>query len=226
MSVDAPEEGRRFARLRRWWFRLRSAFGVPTYQLREVAQLQEHILGRLRTGGIEPAPLYADWVASRFTYPLRALLWQASRDGRGHVVLNLAVVAGGFATSGLAAASAGGHSGGTKSWIVFGIGLLVAVAGGVSQLFRPGYRATERTTLAVELREEGWAFARGGGDYAGDVGQAFERFDARVAAIHRQAVRITAAQQELSSTSRAAGRRSGGRTPRAASNRETGAPES
>jgi hypothetical protein len=132
MTIEPTREdspGLRFERLHRQLVRLRSIFGVPTYQLTEVQQLERHILERIKSILGDEGTLYPNWVASRFTYPLRELLWQSSRNSRSHVVLNMIVVAGGFATSGIAAASAGKKET-ALPWVVFGIGLLVAVAGG------------------------------------------------------------------------------------------------
>ena len=125
----------------RWLTRLRSGFGVPRYELTEVFDLGEHVLDRLMQG--PPGSNFArmnskqahDWVAARFTYPLRTLLLQASRNTRGHVLLNLVVIGGGFATSGIAVAAGAGHKGTTTSWIVFSVGLVVALAGGISRSF-------------------------------------------------------------------------------------------
>jgi len=185
--------------------RLRSGFGVPRQELAEVDELGQHIENRLHglvegsvTGPRRDAEFnrLRDWVTGRFTYPLRTLLLQASRNTRGHVLLNLVVIGGGFATSGIAVAAGGGNRGSATSWIVFSVGLVVALAGGVSQIFRPGYRATQRVTLAMELREEGWAFANSTKDYKGSLKVAFERFDERVSAIHRRAAQIVGLEPE------------------------------
>ncbi len=173
---------------------LRWPGGVPDYELRAVFQLQDHMLERLHR--LEPLPSAADrlqdWLASRFTYPLRSLLIQASRGGRFYALLNLGVVGGGFATSGIAVATGSGTRGSSASWVVFGLGLTVALAGGVTQLFRPGHRATERATLAAQLREEGWAFANATGPYAAADHASFELLDRRVSDIHRRAAHIAA----------------------------------
>jgi Protein of unknown function (DUF4231) len=177
--------------------RLWGGFGVPRYVLDGVSQLERHVLRRIEglTGAQSGAALYKDWLASEFTYPLRALLWGSARDRRAHMLLNLVVVGGGFATSGIAVAAGSGHRDSTASWIVFGIGLLLAVVGGANQLFRPGYRATERTTIAVELREEGWAFAMATGDYSDDA-TALGVFQQRVTALQRRIAKIAPLEPE------------------------------
>ncbi len=192
-------------RWRRVWHRIVGGWGVPTYELQGVEQLGGHVLERL--SGLEShagRDVYHDWVASEFTYPLRALLWGSARNRRAHMLLNLLVVAGGFATSGIAVAAGSGHRGSTTSWIVFGIGLTLAVLGGANQLFRPGYRATERTSVAVELREEGWAFAMALGVYAGELTVAFDTFQERVSVLQRRIAKFG----ELESQGQGSGRSS------------------
>jgi hypothetical protein len=112
-----------------------------------------------------------------------------------HFVVNMAVIAGGFATSGIAVASgkastSPGNSGDNKVlWVVFAIGLLVAIAGGVSQIFRPGQRSTGRALLAAELLDEGWALHSRHGVYEPSMEAAdlFAQFDQRVGSIRTRA---------------------------------------
>ena len=197
----------------RWSARWRSGFGVPRNELNEVYQLGNHILERLhqeRPRGLSDDSL-RDWVTSRFISLLRALLVRASSNTRGYLVLNLVVIGGGFATSGIAVAAGTGHKSSTAAWIVFGVGLAVALAGGISQVFRPGYRATQRTTLAMELQEEGWAFVLKTRDYPGeDPAVDFERLNQRVSDIHRRAAQVIGLEPE-SRTGQAAA--ATGRTP-------------
>jgi hypothetical protein len=182
----------------RWLRVVRAGFGVSQYQLIEVDSLDQHIRRRLHDLTVksvsQPDPLpeeqLKDWVASRFTSPLRNLLVQASRNSRLYVVLSLVVIAGGFATSGIAVGASGVHKHSNTSWVVFSVGLAVALAGGASQIFRPGHRAAQRTTLTMDLLEEGWAFANSTKDYNKGVKAAFQLFDKRVSAIHRRAAQI------------------------------------
>ena len=181
--------------------RLRSGFGASQNELREVDEIGSHILERLLRDLVRVGPgderRYMDWVTSRFAYPLRALLVRAGSNTRGYLFLNLIVIGGGFATSGIAVAAGTGHKSSTAAWIVFGVGLAVALAGGVSQILRPGFRATQRITLAMELREEGWAFAMGTKDYPEAEPQvAFERFEQRVSNIHRRAAQVIGLEPE------------------------------
>lgn len=172
--------------------RLTRLVGVRPYELREVYQIETHIIERLGElpSHVNQQQRLRDWVASRFTFPLRSLLIQAKGNGKYFFVLNTIVVAGGFTTSGIAVA-AGAHKGSAVAWIIFGFGLLVAVAGGITQVYRPGHRASERLTLVMKLREEGWAFANATGVYAIDVEKAYRVFDARLTEFHREATHIS-----------------------------------
>jgi hypothetical protein len=191
---DGAANDRRRSRFRVLLLRLRGGWGLPQYERVGVIQLGEHILKRVNSlpRAQKDPKLYDDWIASEFTDPLRALLLGSVRDRRAHMLLNLLVVAGGFATSGIAAAAGSGHRGSTTSWIVFGIGLLLALFGAANQLFRPGYRATERTTIAFELREQGWAFAFAEGEYSRDDDAAFTAFRQRVTALRGRIAKIGA----------------------------------
>jgi hypothetical protein len=134
------------------------------------------------------------WVASRLRYPLRSLLIKANGNAVMYVAVSLLIVGGGFATSGIAAAGGAGK-GSPAAWVIFGIGLLVALAGGISQQFRFGFRSSERRTLAVALREEGWHFVYETGTYA-EGATAVSALQARVDEIHRRIAQVAALDSE------------------------------
>jgi hypothetical protein len=163
---------------------VRLGLGTPEFELQEVWQLSQLIRARLDKMDGSASDRHREWVASRFRYPLRALLIVANRDATNHMAFTLMVVAGGFATSGIAVA-AGAGKGSAGSWVVFGIGLVVALAAATSQQLRFGLRSNERRSLAVALREEGWHFVNGSGDYGIADRPAFVLFEARVDEIHR-----------------------------------------
>jgi len=143
-----------------------------------------------------------DWVSYRYEGLLLRLLFQSYSNARNHLIVNAVVIAGGFATSGLAvtATRAGKHATAspTVAWCVFGIGLAVALAGGVSQLYRPGHRATGRAELAARLRDEGWSLSDGHGEYgkAANAGDRFAIFDRRVAEIRDGAAQLARLSDE------------------------------
>jgi Protein of unknown function (DUF4231) len=164
---------------------VRFGLGTPEFELQEVWQLSQLICARLDEMDSSASDRHREWVASRFRYPLRALLIVANRDATNHMAFTLVVVAGGFATSGIAVA-AGAEKGSTGSWVVFGIGLVVALAAATSQQLRFGLRSNERRSLAVALREEGWHFVNHSGDYGIADLPAFLLFEARTDDIHRR----------------------------------------
>lgn len=160
--------------------------GTPEYELQEVWRLSELIRERLDEIEKGANARHKEWVASRFRYPLRAALILANRDGTSYIAFTLIVVAGGFATSGIAVATGAGK-GSTASWVVFGIGLLVALAAAFSQQLRFGVRSNERRALAVAMREHGWHFVNQTGAYADlEPHAAFARFEAQLDDIHHR----------------------------------------
>ena len=183
-GVIEPEKSR--STVGRW---VRFGLGTPTFELVEVWQLSELIRARLDAIDAKAPERNKAWVESRIRYPLRALLIVANRDATNHVGFSLIVVAGGFATSGIAVA-AGAGKGSAGSWVVFGIGLVVALAGALSQQLRFGVRSNERRTLAVALRQEGWHFANGTGEYANQTQASFDQFETRVDDIHRRIAQV------------------------------------
>lgn len=183
-------------------------FRVPSYQLVEVRQLHRHMmarLGRLATSPEDHERL-EDWLRSRFTFPMRSMMIEAKRGGVGYAALNLVVIGGGFATSGVAVAGNSGSKGQVLGWVVFALGLVVALAGGVNQLYRPGHRATERGVIVGQLREAGWAFANSLAPYDGEEQAAFEILDSRICDIHGRATALAAVEEQPLPTKRAAGR--------------------
>jgi hypothetical protein len=212
-SRPKSQSQKRLGGLRRSFIRLRSGLGVPQYELKEVDRLGQHILHRLydstSTDSFDEGQL-KDWVDGRFTYPLRNWLRQASQNARGHVLLSLVVIGGGFATSGIAVAADTVHKHSNTSWIVFSIGLIVALSGGLAQILRPSYRAAQRVTLAIALRDEGWDFANLAKDYSHDTKDAFELFSQRVSDIHHQAAAVATLEPDPKTGSTQAGRRASG----------------
>jgi hypothetical protein len=173
---------------------------VPQYQLDELPVLETHMFQRLTASDANQdlGERMRDWVRFRFSLPLRSLLVAARWGGRFYFLLNVIIVGAGFATSGIAAAGSG-NQGKTSTWLVFSFGLAVAISGGVTQLYRPGHRATERATLADQMRQHGWSFANGTGIYAGDVTKAFELLESNIDEFHRRATRVVSLEDASSS---------------------------
>ena len=168
---------------------------MPRYQLTEVFQLESHMRARIASIAQpltdEDRDRRRDWIASRFTYPLRELMIKASRNGRGNLIVTILVVGGGFAVSGVAIAQ-GKTSSTSTSWWIFSIGLVVALAGGVNQLYRPGYRAKERLSLITQFEEEGWAFANASKPYEAGTRESLALFEDNLSSLLRRATEISA----------------------------------
>jgi len=195
---DMPPGGSEF---RMFWRRV--FFLLTRAERAEIRALSTHVLRVLEKEAVEgprgDTEHLRDWVAYRFAVPLEEHLRQASFNARVRTVINLVVIAGGFATSGIAVASGSGQPGSALSWIVFAIGLLVALAGGISQTFRPGQRASARKAFGEQLRREGWALVNEHGDYQTakrDPEQSrFELFDQRVSEIHLRATELVVVEE-------------------------------
>lgn len=136
-----------------------------------------------------------DWLAHNFRRQAHDLVDKAHGNSRAYVVVNLVVIGGGFATSGIALAARGTSF--NTSWIVFGVGLLVALAGGLSQQFRFGFRSSERRTLVLAFLHEGWHFAMATGAYAGQHEKAWHLFVERIDALNNRAAAVASIESEL-----------------------------
>jgi hypothetical protein len=174
---------------------LSALFGkVQKFELIEVRQLSAEVLKRMKALRPDDADMHKGWVAAEFHYPLRSLLIKAGHNSTFFVWVSMIVIAGGFATSGIAVAG-GAEKGSSTAWIIFAIGLIVALAGGIAQIFRFGVRANARRTLALSLREEGWNFVYKEGDYAKDK-EALQKFRARVTEIQRRIAEVASIDSE------------------------------
>jgi hypothetical protein len=177
------------------WRRVMSGGYIRTYELREVEQLGALILARLNAEDTPAKDAHGPWVASRVVYPLRSLLIKSGYNSLAYLVASLIALGGGFATSGIAVA-AGASKGTASAWVIFGIGLLVALAGGLSQRFRFGFRSSERLTLASALREESWHFVYRTGGYSDPIASAFQAFQAKVDELHRRIDQVTTLESQ------------------------------
>jgi hypothetical protein len=131
------------------------------------------------------------WLVHNFQQPLEDVLGKAGQNGRRYVLVNVVVIGGGFATSGVAVASRG------AGWVVFGIGLAVALAGGLSQQLRFGFRSSESRTLVFAFFNEGWHFVMSTGAYVEKPDDAWARFSERVDALNERAAAVESIESEL-----------------------------
>jgi len=195
---------KRYKNLRLRLISLRSGLGVQLYEIEEIEDIGGYILNRLEGSTTEThlSPEQArDWVKGRFTRPLCTWLRKTSQNVRSYALLTLIVIAGGFATSGIAVSAGKVAKHSNTSWIVFSIGLIVALSGGLSQIFRPGQRAAKRGALVAELRDEGWDFANSAGAYTGTTAESFKVFAGKVTEIHRRAAEVSAIESETKGAS-------------------------
>jgi hypothetical protein len=141
---------------------------------RQAEELDELILRRVKaTSGDRDA--LERFVHSRFRERMIRHLTVAPRFAWGHTILGVIAIAGGVATSTLAAGD------NANSILVVVVGLVVASAGALGQIFKYGMRSTVRFRAGNDLRHEGWDYALGKGKYAGMTdSQALDHFYARI----------------------------------------------
>jgi hypothetical protein len=109
-------------------------------------------LAATSTSGADGEDCRGNWLLYSFQIPLEDLIAKASQNAFAYLV----VIGGGFATSGVSLAAQGGE-GCDPSWLVFGIGLFVALAGGLSQQFRFGFRSKRTTDPCPRILQRGLA---------------------------------------------------------------------
>lgn len=153
-------------------------------------------LAATNTSSAEGEDCRGNWLLYSFQRPLEDLIAKASQNALAYLVVNLVVIGGGFATSGVSLAAQGGE-GFDPSWLVFGIGLFVALAGGLSQQFRFGFRSSERRTLVLAFFNEGWHFALSTGAYAVDKDSAWKLFGERIDKLNERAAAVESIESEL-----------------------------
>lgn len=185
---------------------------VQKFELIEIEQLSDEVLKRMNEIQPDANDRHRAWVAAEFRFPLRSLLIKAGHNSTFFVLLSLVVVAGGFATSGIAVAG-GAEKGSATAWVVFVIGLIVALAGGAAQIFRFGVRSNTRRSLALNLREEGWNFVYEDGDYAEDK-KALQKFRARVTDIQRRIADVAKIDSDTQAGSPSGTDQQPGKSPR------------
>lgn len=122
---------------------------------REPGELSELVARRMQAddGAVK-------FVRFRFHRPLAYSITWSLRYGFASTVLSVAVIAGGLASSALAASE------GANDTLIAILGLAIAVVASINRLWRPGLRAVARHQTANALRREGWAFVLAYDSYA------------------------------------------------------------
>lgn len=130
----------------------------------------EHLVRARLAGGLPHGPddtavdLGADAAFLEFGFGshLRNYRAFAGKYGFAFAFLSIVGVAAGVISSGIAA----GWSGASRSrWAILVLGLLVALAAAINQVWRPGEKSVSRMRGANALRNEGWAFVHKRGRY-------------------------------------------------------------
>jgi hypothetical protein len=122
---------------------------------REPGELSELVTRRMQ--GHDGA---VKFVRFRFHRPLAYSITWSLRYGFASTALSVAVIAGGLASSALAASE------GANDTLIAIFGLAIAVVASINRLWRPGLRAVARHQTANALRREGWAFVLAHDSYA------------------------------------------------------------
>jgi cytochrome c biogenesis protein CcdA len=149
-------------------------------------KLTKHVLRRIQADEDRRA-----FVGQRYAERLTMHTYMAPRHSAIAMTLTVIAVAGGAATSTLAA------TGNTDSGWLIGLGLLIVLTGAVNQVGRFGQRAAARFQAGNALRREGWDFALSEGRYAGlDDEKAFSAFYAMVWTVEQPADALAEAPPE------------------------------
>jgi hypothetical protein len=151
----------------------------------------------------------ADWVVFRFQEPLAVSGKRGKREwwwllglslltaGFSVAASLLAVVGSNDAAS--AAANAAAKAGSadvnvdvaTAAWLAAGCGIAASILTATAYVRRPGQRSAANFQLAHILRDEGWDFVSGRGDYRGkDGATALELFIDKVGRLQRDAEKL------------------------------------
>jgi Protein of unknown function (DUF4231) len=108
-----------------------------------------------------------DFIVYRYELPLIWFGDRAPRYKRLFARISLIVIAAGLLSSGLAALAKGQSDGfgGTVSWIVIVLGIVVGLGSGYMQISKPSQKSVAYANAQYELRREGWDLVHRRGKY-------------------------------------------------------------
>lgn len=132
----------------------------------------------------------------RFEIPLRRHGWRGPWYGRAFTYLSVAAIAAGVASSAISSQG----SDGSLRWVVFSLGLVVAIATAMNQLWKPAQRSVGAYRAGNALRREGWDYVNDRGRYRkvqGDRKSAFDTLIDQIRDIQAQVDSIDEVQAEI-----------------------------
>jgi hypothetical protein len=135
-------------------------------------------------------PIQQDFLRSRWLDQVKWIEGRAGSCQRWYYWLRLVTIAGGVVIPALVGLDIAGTVVVGVKWLVFGLGLLVALATSVEGFFRFGDRWRHYRLTVELLKSEGWQFFQRAGPYAeaASHAEAYPTFAARVEAVLGQDV--------------------------------------
>lgn len=177
-------------RLFRWLYPRRRA---------EAEQLRKEISKKIRSSG-DPAlraigiERLDSFLFFRVEHPMFAHSWRGPSYGRAFTLLSVGAIAAGVASTAISATEGAAED---LRWVLFTLGLVVAVFTAINQLWKPSQRSVGAYRAANRLRRGSWDYVLGRGAYRGlSEQQAFERFLDEVAEIHARVEAIDELEPE------------------------------
>jgi len=127
-------------------------------------------------------PLQKEFLRGRWLDQLRWMVGKAISTQRWYNRLRLVTIVGGVLIPALVGLNVSGAASERIRWIVFGLGLMVALAASIEGFFHYSDRWPHYRRTAELLRSEGWQFFQLSGQYAGSGthARAYPAFAAQV----------------------------------------------
>jgi len=168
-----------------WFTRL---VGHRTKAERDTEQEVEKLHGLLGGELTKDSEADKEFLEFRFRRRCASYLRLCRYNSVSNTLITLVIVAGGFATSGIAVATGGGR-GSKAGWLVFAIGIVVAVAGALAKLFNPETRALQLKAIVARMIAEAWDFVEYRGAYVPVASQPrrFAHFRDTIESLNREA---------------------------------------
>lgn len=136
------------------------------------------------------------FLAFRFEVPFLRHGKRGPLYGRAFTSLSVAAIAAGVASS---AISANPDSAESLRWLLFALGLVVAIVTSINQLWKPAQRSVGAYRAGNALRREGWDYVNGRGRFQGltDERKAYDLLLDQIREIQAQVDSIDEVQAEI-----------------------------